>query len=387
MTPSHSLSPTTDATWSLTGQLGASQAARSVMLVGFPFVIGRGGSASLTLSSPTVSTHHAELRLECGRLVISDLGSTNGTFVNGVRLRGEATLNSGDLLQIAEAVFRVGVQHGEPHAKTIPDDLTDQALALIQFDKMIAERSVVAHYQPIVEMATKWVAGFEALGRGGCFGLRTPDAMFSAAAALDLEAELSQLLRQEGVRGACELPANLPVFVNTHPAELRTPDLLEASLRELRSEFPNAPLVLEIHEAAVTSVRQMRELRSLLDYLDIKLAYDDFGAGQARLAEIGDAPPDFLKFDIQLIRGIDLASDERLRMLRGMVRMTSDLGIVSLAEGIETQAEHGVCRKLGFAYGQGYFYGRPAMASTFASAPMRRNCPATIGPTLGDMYS
>jgi EAL domain-containing protein (putative c-di-GMP-specific phosphodiesterase class I) len=145
-------------------------------------------------------------------------------------------------------------------------------------------------------------------------------------------------------------------------------------------------LVLEIHEAAATSVAQMRQLRLVLNDLGMKLAYDDFGAGQARLAELGDAPPDYLKFDIQLIRNIDGASAERQRMLESLVRIAADLGILSLAEGIETAAEHETCRRLGFVYGQGYRYGVPATAATFVGNTSRLTPLLTLGPRLGESY-
>ena len=384
--PSLILSSTNDATWLLTGQMGADQAARSVTVASSPFVIGRGTSVALTIASPTVSSSHAELRVENGELLVRDLGSTNGTFVNGVRVTSDAAIRAGDLLQIAEIVFRVGVQRGYVDCKTIAGDSTDQALALIQFDKLIAERAVLPHYQPIVEMDTKRTVGFEVLGRSPLFGLGTPHAMFSAAALLDLEGELSRMLRDEGVRLAEALPANPLVFLNTHPAELQDPALLEKSLRELREAFPRALLVLEIHEAAATSVPQMRALRCVLNDLEMKLAYDDFGAGQARLAELSDAPPDYLKFDIQLIRGIDSASVDRQRMLESLVRIAADLGIVSLAEGIETAEEHETCHRLGFVYGQGFYYGTPATAGTFTTDAARLTPVATIGRKLGESY-
>jgi EAL domain-containing protein (putative c-di-GMP-specific phosphodiesterase class I) len=371
MKNSPTISPRNDVTWLLTGQLGADQVARSVTIASWPFVIGRSPSVTLTIASPTVSSQHAELRLENGGLVVSDLGSTNGTFVNGTRVTSEATIRAGDLLQLAEIVFRVTEQRGYVDCKTIAGDSTDRALAMIQFDKLIAERAVLPHYQPIVEMSSRRTIGFEVLGRSPLFGLGTPHAMFSAAALLDLEGELSRMLRDEGVRSAEALPADPLVFVNTHPAELADDLLLEKSLRELRAAAPHAALVLEIHEAAATSVPQMRALRQLLEELGMKLAYDDFGAGQARLVELGDAPPDFLKFDIQLVRGIDHASAERQRMLESLVAIVADLGIVSLAEGVETSAEHETCKQMGFVYGQGFYYGAPASAGEFMTSEAR----------------
>jgi EAL domain-containing protein (putative c-di-GMP-specific phosphodiesterase class I) len=351
-----------DATWQLSGQLSADEPVRAVRVEGMQFFVGRNSKASLTIPSPTVSNFHAALRVEDGVLYVKDMGSTNGTFINGQRIEGEFSVSSGDLLQFAEVVFRVGLESGRQEMKTIAGDSSDRALALIQFDKLMSERAVVPHFQPIVDFRTLQCDAYEILGRSRLFGLATPHAMFSAAAVLDLEAELSRLMRSVGLTTAAALPGAPILFANTHPAELEEQGLLEFSLRELRELNPDARIVLEIHEAAVTCVNQMRELRAVLKDLEIGLAYDDFGAGQARLVELGDVPPDYLKFDIELVHEIDHASPERQRMLASLVAIVKDLGIASLAEGVETPAEHDVCRQMGFDFGQGYYYGKAALA-------------------------
>ena len=122
---------------------------------------------------------------------------------------------------------------------------------------------------------------------------------------------------------------------------------------------PTRPLILEIHEATATRSEQMRQLRSVLQELQIGLAYDDFGAGQARLVELADVPPDYLKFDMSLVQGIGSATVERQKMVESLVQMTHELGIIPLAEGVEEQVDHDVCRQMGFSCGQGYLYGRP----------------------------
>lgn len=362
------LKPAAETTWLLSGQLSADEPVRSIRVEGSPFLVGRHSKAALTIPSPTVSNIHAELRIENGALFVKDLGSTNGTFINGERIEGEFNVASGDLLQFAEIVFRVGLESGRYDSKTIAGDSSDRALALIQFDKLMSERAVVPHFQPIVAHHDMSVEGYEILGRSRLFGLTTPHSMFSAAAVLDLESELSRLMRSEGVRCAKTLPKNPLLFANTHPVELHEQGVLEFSLRELRELAPEARVVLEIHEAAVTCVKQMRELRAVLDDLNIGLAYDDFGAGQARLVELGDVPPDYLKFDIELVRGIDTASPERQRMLGSLVKIVNELGIGSLAEGVETEAEHEACRQMGFGFAQGYYYGKAALAHDIAQA-------------------
>jgi EAL domain-containing protein (putative c-di-GMP-specific phosphodiesterase class I) len=300
---------------------------------------------------------------------VKDLGSTNGTFINGQRIEGQFTVSSGDLLQFAEVVFRVGLESNQRDLKTVAGDSSDRALALIQFDKLMSERAVVPHFQPIIAYGNGRVEGYELLGRSRLFGLVSPHSMFSAAAVLDLEAELSRMMRSEGIRAAAALPSHPLVFVNTHPAEMAEQGVLEFSLRELRELAPRMRIVLEIHEAAVTCVKQMRELRAVLNDLNIGLAYDDFGAGQARLAELGDVPPDYLKFDIELVHEIDRASPERQRMLASFVHMVKGLGIASLAEGVETEAEDSACRQMGFDFAQGYYHGKAALASSFKATP------------------
>ena len=122
------------------------------------------------------------------------------------------------------------------------------------------------------------------------------------------------------------------------------------------------PIVLEIHEAAVTQTSDSMRLlqgREFRGNINIGLAYDDFGAGQARLVELVEVPPDYLKFDIELVRGLSKASQERQKMVERLVQMTTELGIAALAEGIEEESDHEVCRQLGFGYCQGFLYGKP----------------------------
>jgi EAL domain-containing protein (putative c-di-GMP-specific phosphodiesterase class I) len=175
---------------------------------------------------------------------------------------------------------------------------------------------------------------------------------------LDLEQELSRVLREEEVRVGAGLPAELMLFLNTHPVEVRGSGLAE-SLQAIRKSEPCQPLVLELHEAAVGGRQAMLELKAALTELDIGLAYDDFGAGQSRLLELTEVPPDYLKFDITLLRGIHLDTGHRMRMVGQLVHMVREMGIVPLAEGIECREEGEACAELGFELAQGFYYGKP----------------------------
>lgn len=350
-----------DDVWFLSGPTNPGDIVQHTPVDNSPFLVGRKSGVSLKLQFRTVSGKHASFWVENGKLHLEDLQSTNGTFVNGTRIDGAVVVDDEDLIHFAEAPFRIRRQSSAGYtAGTVAENVCDQALALVQFDRLMSQRLVRPNFQPIVRISDRSLYGQEVLGRGSVFGLESVGAMFQAAEQLNLEVELSQLLRWEGIRIGRDLPDSPPLFVNTHPKELDDTAGLLDSLRRAREMTGNTRMVLEIHESAVTSPKMMQRVHVCLKDLDIQLAYDDFGSGQARLAELIEAKPDYVKFDISLVRSIDQADEQRLRMTRTLVQMVNDLNICALAEGIETAAEAQVCEELGFELGQGYFYGRPA---------------------------
>jgi EAL domain-containing protein (putative c-di-GMP-specific phosphodiesterase class I) len=235
----------------------------------------------------------------------------------------------------------------------------------------MSERAVVPHFQPIVALDDRRIMGYEVLGRSSLPGLERPNEMFLAASQLNLETELSVMLRMSGIERGCNLPEKPTLYVNTHPAEIVQCGLVD-SLADLREKFPDQPITLEVHEAAATSPQMMKQLRESLDKLDMKLAYDDFGSGQSRLVELAIVCPDIVKFDIKFIREIHLAPARQQQMVASLVRMVRELNIVPLAEGVEQEAEHNVIVEMGFELGQGYLYGKPA-SFTMTAADVARD--------------
>ncbi|MGV3486681.1 MAG: EAL domain-containing protein [Planctomycetaceae bacterium] len=348
--------------WFLCGPTASGEAVQHTPIDDVPFIVGRRSGISMKIGFRTVSGNHASLWVDDGNLVVKDLGSTNGTYVNGRRIDQPTCIGEEDIVHFAEAPFRIRRQSPTSCTSgTYQENVCDQALALVQFDRLMSQRLVVPHFQPIVNMSSGSTLGYEVLGRGRVFGLESVNAMFQAAEQLNLEVELSRLLRWEGVRIGRDLPDQPLLFVNTHPKEMIGEGLVD-SLIKLREMAGSPKVVLEVHEAAITDPVSMQRLRANLSDVGMEMAYDDFGSGQARLAEIVEARPHYVKFDLSLVRGIDTADEHRLQMLRTLVKMVRDLNILSLAEGIETEAEAAVCRDLGFELAQGFYFGRPAPA-------------------------
>lgn len=355
----------------LEGFIGGTKTPQRFDMDAFPVPIGRHPDCAVVLDVPSISRRHAEIRRDGGvRLEIDDLGSTNGTFVNGKRIGTATPIFGGDVIHFGDHEFRLVEEQifDEHHSSEGPDAMTRTALGVLphefprrarEFNELLEGEMIVGHFQPIVDKNGR-PFGHELLGRGTHPALESsPGPLFSLAAALDAEVPLSELMRRQGLAAASRAGLETPLFFNTHPAECRDPTHLIGELQAQRAAHPSLDLVFEVHEGAVTDLGVMAEIGAELRSMDIRLAYDDFGAGQARLQELIEVPPDFLKFDIALIRGISEANTPKYRLLSTLNAMIKDLGVCTLAEGVEDEPTARACAEIGIDLIQGYFYGYP----------------------------
>ena len=347
------------ASWALTEYGSGDQQRRTIKIPDREVIVGRSDSADICIAVSSISKSHARMWMEDNQVHVQDLGSTNGTHHNGVPIQ-TAKVSEGDLLQFANAVFKVSRIEQSLNDCTHEEGLIPWTQTLRTFEKLLSERAVVPHFQPIITMDRLNTPGYELLARSNLPELANPAAMFGVANRLGQDATLSELMRDEAARLLSDAKRfESEIFVNTHPVEFGTERLM-SSLQGLAENFPQIRFVVEVHEGAVTQLAEMKSLRDAIKDFGMKLSYDDFGAGQGRLLELVEVPPDVLKFDMQLIRDIDTASSNRQNLLRSLVRIAKDAGSITLAEGVETEAEHATCVDLGFELGQGFLYGRPS---------------------------
>lgn len=216
---------------------------------------------------------------------------------------------------------------------------------------VIAAAAFTPYFQPIVDLHSGAVVGYEALTRF-TDGV-PPDARFAEAARAGLGIDLELItLRAALTSAAAVLSPTAYLSLNASP-ELVTSGVLRTLLGGLER-----PLVLEITEHI--AIAEYAALRAEVAALgpNVRLAVDDAGAGYASFRHILELAPSFVKLDIGLIRGID-HDPARQALLAGMAYFAVRRKIRLVAEGIETGAELEVLRSLAIPYGQGYLLGRP----------------------------
>ena len=225
---------------------------------------------------------------------------------------------------------------------------------------ILGQDATRAVFQPVVELESGAIVGYEALARGPAGSpLARPDALFDAARAGDLVAELDWTCRAAAFGAALDaaLPASSTLFVNVDPAALdvrcpaRHRDVQERAAAELR-------VVVELTERSLTS--RPAELLSAVETARARgwgVALDDIGADRRSLALMPLLRPDVLKLDLGLVQ--DRPTPEAAEIVAAVGAQAERTGASLLAEGVETGEHLTTARSLGATLGQGWRFGRP----------------------------
>lgn len=254
------------------------------------------------------------------------------------------------------------------HDTLVPAARVDAALV----HGIIDSRNVRSVFQPLVELSTRQVVGYESLVRGPAGPLEMPGSLLSAAAAVGRLGELDWLCRVTALRAVrrARLAPQVSVFVNVEPSTLtqRCPDDLWDELEELGKVGPR--YYFEFTERAITtSPADLLKSVARLRMREHGVAVDDVGADPTSLALLPFVRPDVVKLDLRLVRHAGaLQAALVANAVRAHVERT---GAVVLAEGIETEEHERAALALGATHGQGWLYGRPAPLPSVSRAPDR----------------
>jgi EAL domain-containing protein (putative c-di-GMP-specific phosphodiesterase class I) len=226
-----------------------------------------------------------------------------------------------------------------------------QVAARTQIEAIIADQAFEPVFQPVVELATGRIVGYEALTRFA--DGQSPAERFAEASILGIGRELELACTRRSLAAAGALPGDAWIGVNASPALLlESPELaaiLAASRRDVHIEITE-------HAAVSDYAALQRAIGALGDR--VRVAVDDAGAGYSGLQRILELRADLIKLDIALVRGID-GDPARQALVAGMVHFARRTGSRLLGEGVESKAEAETLLELGVELGQGFLFGRP----------------------------
>lgn len=251
-------------------------------------------------------------------------------------------------------VFR-GILEASSRAMDIGQrELMAQARIL---DRVLRQRGFLMFYQPIVEANTGMIFAYEALVRCQTKELASPLMLFDIAERSGRIRSLNRTLREITVNALPDLPDPEHMFINLHVDDFADPQML--SPPEQMLTYANR-IVLEVTErAAIRDFTRFKQNLEVMRGHGFQIALDDLGSGYSALNTLAEITPEFIKFDMALIRGID-SNPVRQNLVRSMRIFADDLGVKVVAEGVETRAEFETVRDLGCHLVQGFYFARPA---------------------------
>jgi len=255
-----------------------------------------------------------------------------------------------------------------------PQDGQSHILSLgAQLQAALVEERICAAYQPLVDLRDERIVGHEALAR-----LLTQDGHIISAASfigaahrLRLEHRIDTVVIGHALRHCASVnaasPQNTKHLINCSADFLGRADCVQGLLEMAQTLCPNCvaqhagpkPVIIEITERQILKHPKdtLERLQPLLDF-GFELAVDDFGSGYSSFLYLLDLPVRYLKIEMELVQRAAVDAKARI-MVRSIQAMAQDLGILTIAEGIETEAQRDLMREIGINWGQGYLWGKP----------------------------
>lgn len=256
-------------------------------------------------------------------------------------------------------------------------------MSVAEMDRIIAEWDLDIHFQPIYELSSQQVIGYEALTRcpaGSSF--KSPLQLFELAEKHGRLYELDRITRTLAMEIFSASPArHLFLFVNIDPRVVTQPLFISGWTREKMRDLGliAEQIIFEITErSCIEDFQAFRQAINHYRRQGYRIAIDDVGSGFSSLQAIAELHPDIIKIDRSIVA---TAPDDRMKqaILESLTVLGHRIGITLLAEGIETEAEFHLVKELGYDLGQGYYLGKPA------PLPVQKQAPVLYGQRLSQI--
>ncbi|MBB3033262.1 putative bifunctional diguanylate cyclase/phosphodiesterase [Alteriqipengyuania lutimaris] len=229
--------------------------------------------------------------------------------------------------------------------------------------KAIEKDELLLHFQPVVDATSEEVVGFEALVRWQSedHGFVSPGKFIPVAEDTRLIVPIGTWVMQRACAEAMAWPSHVKVNINVSPEQLVEPDFVDTVVEALsRSGLDPTRLEIEVTESIFLSDAEVaREALSRVMALGCQVALDDFGTGYSSLGYLRKLKFSTIKVDRSFVQGAAQGSSESLAIVRAVVAMAQSLEMKTTAEGVETEEEATLVRRMGCDRIQGFYFGRP----------------------------
>lgn len=334
-----------------------------------PFTIGRNDACDLTIESARISREHVRIEQEAGLYMVRDLGSTNGTFVNGVRIK-ESPLSDGDLLTVANfgLVFHLPKSGGRGQATQCftshesgpaAADTVSQSRKLVETVRVLQEvalhRAARNRALAIVETHNSQAIGYE-LGVGPFDGIVETAGDTRLQDGLDCPALLRayRLGREVAVEQAWKHLGDVLMYVSARTREVNSSDLIDSLDRLKQRPSGEARLVLQVPCEMLADMARFRDLRDQLREIGVGMAVDRFAGPPSMLEGLRGDPPEYLKLAASVVQAASRSSEQG-KQLSALVKAAAAIEIQVIACGVGSEVEWQVCKGLGIPLAQGDF--------------------------------
>jgi diguanylate cyclase (GGDEF)-like protein/PAS domain S-box-containing protein len=304
----------------------------------------------------------------------------------GIALSTTAHERAEDLLQEADTAMRRAKALGGSRCEVFNEMMHSRAVNQLRLEAelqhALANHEFRVYYQPIVQMKTGLIAGFEALLRWHHpeQGMISPHKFIAAAEHAGLLASAGQWLILEACRQLrswiAETPAALQISMSANISAKQLADAsfvaeLQSALRE--TGIAASQLYLEMTELVAAADPKMTEtILSNLKQLSVGIVLDDFGTGNSSLIALRQFPVESVKIDRSLIKAM-LLDRCALETIELIIMLAQTLKLKVIAEGIESAKQLDHLQALGCELGQGYFFSQPVEAKAARQLLSRRN--------------
>ena len=217
-------------------------------------------------------------------------------------------------------------------------------------------------YQPVVDSGTGGLTGFEALLRwtNPQFGQVSPVKFIPLAEEARLIGPIGEWVLRTACDEAATWPSNIRIAVNVSAEQLQSPGFVATVASALANSGLAADrLELEVTESVFMQGTQATKVLERVMDLGIRLSLDDFGTGYSSLGYLSRTRFSSIKIDRSFVTAASRGVREAVAIIRAVVALARSLGMATTAEGVETEAEHGMVQDFGCTKVQGYYFGRP----------------------------